>query len=157
MKIQFWSVGKNDEAYIKAGVTEFTKRISKYYKVEWKIIPPPKNAASMNEPELMDKEGEKIISLLKKEDYLVVLDRKGDHLTSEVFADFIKSKADEGIKSVVFVIGGAYGLHKNVIDKAKLKLSFSHLTFPHQLVRLILAEQVYRACTIIKNEKYHHK
>ena len=157
MKIQFWSIGKNDEAYIKAGVAEFTKRISKYYKVEWKIIPPPKNAASMNGPELMDKEGEKILSLLKKEDYLVVLDRKGDHFSSEVFADFIKSKADESIKSLVFVIGGAYGLDKNVIVKAKLKLSFSHFTFPHQLVRLILAEQVYRACAIIKNEKYHHK
>ena len=157
MIIQFWSVGKDNEAYIKTGVAEFTKRISKYYKVEWKIIPLPKNAAAMSESELKKKEGEKILGLLKKDDYLVVLDQKGTHLTSESFADFIKAKANESIKSLVFVIGGAYGLDKDVLDKARFKWSLSHLTFPHQLVRLILAEQVYRACTINKNEKYHHK
>ena len=87
----------------------------------------------------------------------MVLDQRGKQLTSEGLADFIKIKANESIKSLVFVIGGAFGLDKDVLDKARFKWSFSHLTFPHQLVRLILTEQVYRACTINKNEKYHHK
>ena len=156
MKIQFWSIGKNDEAYIKAGVAEFTKRISNYYKAEWTIIPVPKNASKMKAPELKKTEGEKIISLLKKDDYMVVLDQKGDHLTSEGLADFLNSRSNESIKTIVFVIGGAYGLDKAVMEKARYRWSLSHLTFPHQLVRLILAEQVYRACTILKNEKYHH-
>ncbi len=88
---------------------------------------------------------------------MVALDEGGDHLTSEGLADFIKMKADQGIKNIVFVIGGAFGLDKEVVKKAKFTWSLSHLTFPHQLVRLIMAEQIYRACTIIKNEKYHHK
>ena len=157
MNLEFWSVGKNSDAYIQSGVTEFTKRISNYYKTEWKIIPPLKNAAGMNEQELKKKEGEKILSLLKKDDYMVALDQKGKHLSSEGLADFIKIKSNESVKSLVFVIGGAFGLDKAVLDNSKFRWSLSHLTFPHQLVRLILAEQVYRACTIIKNEKYHHK
>ena len=156
MKIEFWSVGKTNEAYIEPGVAEFTRRISKYYKCEWKIISLPKNTGKLNPAELKKKEAEKILSLLKKEDYLVVLDQRGNQLTSEGVADFIKSRANESIKSLIFVIGGSYGLDKEVLARAKFQWSFSNLTFPHQLVRLILSEQVYRACTIIKNEKYHH-
>jgi 23S rRNA (pseudouridine1915-N3)-methyltransferase len=157
MKMQFWAIGKNHEPYIKAGVTEFTKRISRYYKAEWNIIPLPKNAGMMSEMDLKKKEGEIILSWLKKDDYLVALDEQGEQFTSEGFADFIKMKTDQGIKNIVFVIGGAFGLDKEVLKKAKLKWSLSQLTFPHQLVRLVLAEQIYRACTINKNEKYHHK
>jgi 23S rRNA (pseudouridine1915-N3)-methyltransferase len=157
MKMQFWAIGKNHEPYVKAGVTEFTKRISRYYKVEWNIIPLPKNAGMMSEMDLKKKEGEIILSWLKKDDFMIALDERGDHLTSEGLADFLKMKADQGIKNLVFVIGGAFGLDKEVVKKAKFTWSLSHLTFPHQLVRLIMAEQIYRACTIIKNEKYHHK
>ena len=157
MNLEFWSVGKSNDTYIQTGVVEFTKRISNYYKTGWKIIPPLKNAAGMNEQELKKNEGNKILSLLKKDDYMVSLDQKGKHLSSEGLADFIKIKSNESVKSLVFVIGGAFGLDKAVLDNSKFRWSLSHLTFPHQLVRLILAEQVYRACTIIKNEKYHHK
>ena len=156
LKIQFWSIGKNNDAYIKAGVEEFTKRISKYYKVEWTIITLPKNTSKLNLAELKKKEGEKILGLLKKEDYLVALDQKGNQLSSEGVADLIKSRANESVKSLIFIIGGSYGLDKEVLERANFKWSFSHLTFPHQLVRLLLTEQIYRACTIIKNEKYHH-
>jgi 23S rRNA (pseudouridine1915-N3)-methyltransferase len=157
MKMQFWAIGKNHEPYVKTGITEFTKRISRYYKVEWNIIPLPKNAGMMSEMDLKKKEGEIILSWLKKDDYLVALDEYGEQFTSEGLADFIKMKADQGTKNMVFVIGGAFGLDKEVLKKAKLKWSLSQLTFPHQLARLMIAEQIYRACTIIKNEKYHHK
>ena len=157
MKISFWSIGKNNEVYVKAGVEEFTHRISKYYKVEWNIIPVPKNAGMMSEMDLKKKEGEIILQWLGKDDYLVALDERGDQLTSENLADFIQKRANESKKNLVFLIGGVYGLDDSILKKANYRLSLSKLTFPHQLVRLILAEQVYRACTILNNEKYHHK
>jgi len=157
MKFQFWSIGKNNESYVKSGVEDFTKRISNYFKVEWTIIPVPKNAGMMSEVDLKKKEGEMILQWLEKDDYLVVLDEKGKQLTSEGLADFIQARANESIKKIVFLVGGAFGVDDMVLKRANFKWSLSQLVFPHQLVRLILAEQVYRACTILKNEKYHHK
>ena len=157
MKIQFWAIGKNNEPYVKEGVADFTKRISKYFSVEWNIIPLPKNSGMMSEMDLKKKEGEMILEWLKKDDYLVVLDEHGKDFTSESLAKFIQARANESVKSLVFVIGGAFGLDDAVLKKANHVWSLSGLTFPHQLVRLILAEQVYRACTILRNEKYHHK
>ena len=157
MKISFWSIGKNNEAYIKTGVADFTHRISKYFKVEWDIIPVPKNAGMLSEMDLKKKEGEIILKWLDKDDYLVALDERGEQLTSEGLANFIQKRANESTKNLVFLIGGIYGLDEVVLKKAKYVLSLSQLTFPHQLVRLMLAEQIYRACTILKNEKYHHR
>ncbi|HEY1871738.1 MAG TPA: 23S rRNA (pseudouridine(1915)-N(3))-methyltransferase RlmH [Chitinophagaceae bacterium] len=157
MKIQFWSIGKNHEKYVKEGIEDFTNRISKYYPVEWNIIPVPKNAGMMSEMDLKKKEGEMILDWLKKDEYLVALDEHGKEMNSEKLAEFIQLRANESVKTIVFVIGGAFGLDEALLKKANFKWSLSHLTFPHQLVRLILAEQVYRACTIIRNEKYHHK
>lgn len=157
MKISFWSVGKANETYVKEGVDDFTRRISRYFKTEWTIIPTPKNAATMSEVELKKKEGEAILQLLGKDDYLVALDERGKQLSSEGLATFIQSRANESKKQLVFLIGGAFGIDEVVWHRADYKWSLSQLVFPHQLVRLILAEQVYRACTILKNEKYHHK
>ena len=157
MKIQFWSIGKVNEPYIKPGVEEFTSRISKYFPVEWNIIPVPKNAAMLSEMDLKKKEGETILAWLKKEDYLVALDEKGKQFSSEALASFIQLRANESTKNIVFLIGGAFGISDAVLKRANYKWSLSELVFPHQLVRLILAEQIYRACTILKNEKYHHK
>lgn len=157
MKIQFWSIGKINEPYIKPGVEEFTSRISKYFPVEWNIIPVPKNAAMLSEMDLKKKEGETILAWLKKEDYLVALDEKGKQFSSEALASFIQLRANESTKNIVFLIGGAFGISDAVLKRANYKWSLSELVFPHQLVRLILAEQIYRACTILKNEKYHHK
>ncbi len=157
MRISFWSIGKNNEAYIKPGVEEFTRRISNYFKVEWTILPVPKNAGMMSEMDLKKKEGEMIISWLKKDDYLVALDEKGKQMDSEGLAAFIQKRANESQKNLIFLIGGIYGLDEALLKRADHRWSLSPLTFPHQLVRLILAEQVYRACTILKNEKYHHK
>jgi 23S rRNA (pseudouridine1915-N3)-methyltransferase len=156
MKISFWSVGKTNEAYVKQGVEEFTRRISKYFKVEWTIIPMPKNAGMMSVMDLKKKEGEMILGRLEKTDYLVALDERGKQLNSVGLANFLQARANESVKNLVFVIGGAFGLDESVLKRADYKWSLSALTFPHQLVRLILAEQLYRAYTIMKNEKYHH-
>lgn len=156
MKISFWSVGKTNEAYVKQGVEEFTHRISKYFKVEWTIIPMPKNAGMMSVMDLKKKEGEMILGRLEKTDYLVALDERGKQLNSVGLANFLQARANESVKNLVFVIGGAFGLDESVLKRADYKWSLSALTFPHQLVRLILAEQLYLAYTIMKNEKYHH-
>ncbi len=157
MKISFWSVGKAHEPYVKAGVEDFTRRISRYYKVEWNLIPAPKNAGMLSEMDLKKKEGEIILEWLGKDDYLVVLDERGKQVSSEGLASFLQARANESTKQVIFLIGGAFGVSDEVMKRADYKWSLSQLVFPHQLVRLILAEQVYRACTILKNEKYHHK
>lgn len=157
MKISLWSIGKANESYIKEGVDEFTKRISKYFPVEWNIIPVPKNAGMLSEIDLKKREGEMILQWLKTDDYLIALDERGKQFTSEGLAQFLQKRASESNKNVVFLIGGAFGLDEQVLQRAKAKWSLSHLTFPHQLVRLILAEQIYRACTILRNEKYHHR
>ncbi len=94
--------------------------------------------------------------MLQKDDYLVALDEKGEQLNSEGLAKLIQQRANESTRNLVFLIGGAYGLNEEVIKRANFKWSLSALVFPHQLVRLILAEQVYRACSINRNEKYHH-
>jgi 23S rRNA (pseudouridine1915-N3)-methyltransferase len=157
MRFQFWTIGKNNEPYVKTGVEEFTSRIDKYFKTEWNIIPVPKNAGMLSEMDLKKREGETILEWLGKDDYLVALDERGKQLSSKKLADFIQTRANESAKRVVFLIGGAYGLDDAVLKRANYKWSLSELTFPHQLVRLILAEQVYRACSIMRNEKYHHE
>ena len=157
MKIWFWSIGKAHDSYVKEGVAEFTKRISKYFPVEWTIIPVPKHAGMLSEMDLKKKEGETILQWLKPDDYLIALDEHGKQFSSEGLSELLQERASASTKNLVFLIGGAFGLDAAVLKRAKMKWSLSQLTFPHQLVRLILAEQVYRACTISKNEKYHHK
>ena len=157
MKICFWSIGKSHDTYVKEGVTEFTKRISKYFTVEWTIIPVPKNAGMLSEMDLKKREGEIILQWLRQDDYLVALDEHGKQFSSEGLSEFLQERALASTKNLIFLIGGAFGLEAEVLKRAQLKWSLSQLTFPHQMVRLILAEQIYRACTILQNEKYHHK
>lgn len=157
MKFQFWTVGKDQEPYVKDGILQFTKRIGNYYPVQWNIIPSPKNAAMLSEMDLKKKEGETILDFLAKDDYLVLLDERGKQLRSEELASFIQQRANESAKNIVFLIGGAFGVSEAVQQRANYTWSLSKLVFPHQLVRLILAEQVYRACSINRNEKYHHQ
>lgn len=157
MKIQFWAIGKNHEPYVKSGVEDFTKRISNYFPVEWNIIPVPKNAGMLSEMDLKKREGETILDWLQKDDYLIALDEKGQSFDSVQLSRFLQKRGNESTKKLVFLIGGAYGIDDTILKRANFTWSLSLLTFPHQLVRLILAEQVYRACTILRNEKYHHQ
>jgi 23S rRNA (pseudouridine1915-N3)-methyltransferase len=156
MKLLLWSIGKEHEPYIKPGVEDFTRRLSRYYPAEWTLFPPPKAAATMAPPALKKKEGEMILAQLSKDDYLVTLDERGRQLSSEGLARFIQARANSSSKNLVFLIGGAFGLDESVLQRADHRWSLSQLTLPHQLVRLVLAEQLYRACTILRNEKYHH-
>jgi 23S rRNA (pseudouridine1915-N3)-methyltransferase len=156
MKMQCWSVGKAHDPYVKVGIEDFTKRINKYFPAQWVIIPVPKNAASLSEHDLKKKEGEAILQLLSKDDFLVVLDERGATLDSPGLAQFIQKRANESARNLVFLIGGAFGTDEEVLRRANYTWSLSKLVFPHQLVRLILAEQLYRACSISRNEKYHH-
>ena len=157
MKVQIWSIGKPHEKELKPGIDQFTKRCNNYYAVDWNIIPVPKNAGMMSEMDLKKKEGELILEWIEERDYVVALDEKGKQFSSPGLAEFIQVRANESTKRLIFVIGGAYGLDEMVLKKAQLKWSLSILTFPHQLVRLILVEQLYRAFTILRNEKYHHQ
>ena len=156
MKIQFWSVGKAHESYVKEGIDAFTKRIANYYPVQWNLLPVLKNTAMLSAMDLKKKEGEMILDMLKKEDYLILLDERGKSLSSEGLASFIQQRANDSEKNLVFLIGGAFGVSEAVWERAQFRWSLSPLVFPHQLVRLILSEQVYRACSILRNEKYHH-
>jgi len=156
MKIQFWSIGKANDTYVNEGISLFTKRVSHYYNVHWQIIPNVKNASALDESSLKLKEGELVTTLLKKDDYLILLDERGKSLDSPALASLIEVRANEGCKSLVFLIGGAFGVSHETMQRANFCWSLSPLVFPHQIVRLLLAEQVYRACTINRNENYHH-
>jgi 23S rRNA (pseudouridine1915-N3)-methyltransferase len=156
MKIQCWSVGKPHDAYVKAGIEDFTGRINKYFSADWLIIPPPKNAAALDESTLKKQEAKAIISQLTADDFLILLDERGKQLSSPELAQLLQQKANDSSKKLVFLIGGAFGVDEVIAKRANFTWSLSKLVFPHMLVRLILAEQVYRACTINRNEKYHH-
>jgi 23S rRNA (pseudouridine1915-N3)-methyltransferase len=156
MKIVLCSIGKEDDPFLKNSIGDFTKRISHYYPVEWKIIQPVKNQTNLTKKALKAKEATFVLKSIPKDHFLVALDEKGTMLSSAKLAAWIQTRANESVKQLVFLIGGAYGLDEPVLKRANFIWSLSPLTFPHQLVRLMLTEQIYRACTINKNEKYHH-
>ena len=156
MKIYLWSVGKQHDSYVKQGVDDFTQRISKYYPVEWKVIAAARQTINTTEPEVKKQEAQTVLNLLDKDDFLTLLDEKGKMLSSTELAGWLQQRANQSTRNLIFLIGGAFGVEDSIAARANFKWSLSALVFPHQLVRLILAEQVYRACTINRNEKYHH-
>jgi 23S rRNA (pseudouridine1915-N3)-methyltransferase len=157
MKIQIWSIGKLHDKELKGAIEDFTRRCNNYFSVEWNIIPVPKNAGMMSEMDLKKKEGELLLQWIEERDFVVSLDEKGKQFTSSGLATFIQSRAVASTKRLVLIIGGAFGLDEGILKRGDLTWSLSQLTFPHQLVRLILIEQLYRAFTIMRNEKYHHQ
>ncbi len=157
MKIEFWSIGKAHDPTIKDAIDDYTKRINKYAPVKWMILPVPKNAGMLSEADLKKLEGKMIMEWLEKDDVLIALDERGKEMSSEDLATFIIKRGNMGSRKLIFLIGGAFGIDAIVMQRADFTWSLSKLVFPHQLVRLILSEQIYRAYTIIKNEKYHHR
>ena len=154
MKLSIFSVGKVNDSYIKDGVDQFTKRIGHYYPIDWQLITPSK----LTEPVQIKKaEAASILKSLTATDVLVLLDEKGKMLNSPGLANLIQQKANQSAQKIVFLIGGAYGVDEEIKKRANFTWSLSELVFPHMLVRLILAEQIYRACSILANEKYHHE
>lgn len=158
MKFTFLTIGKIKEKWMRQGIDEYLKRLSPIAKVE--ILSPdeekmPENPSPALKEKVMEKEGEKLLKYLKDEDFLILLDLKGKPVTSEGLADILRKKMVSGTSHFFFVIGGPYGNGENIRKRANLKISISAMTFTHQMARLILAEQVYRAMKIIRHEPYH--
>ena len=158
MNITVIGVGKIKEKYLKMGIDEFKKRLSKYCKLDIIELDDEKAPEKLSEKEMVmvkDKEGKKILSKVKDNSYVIALAIDGKNLSSEELADKMSDLTVRGNSSITFVIGGSLGLSDAVLDRADYKLSFSKMTFPHQMMRLILLEQVYRAFRINNNEPYH--
>nr|WP_314276614.1 23S rRNA (pseudouridine(1915)-N(3))-methyltransferase RlmH [uncultured Peptostreptococcus sp.] len=158
MKISIVSVGKIKEKYIKLGIDEFSKRLSKYCKLEIIEVSDEKAPENLSNKEIMmikNKEGFSILSKIKDGAYIIALDIQGRSISSEDLADNLERLSIMGKSQLYFVIGGSLGLSEEVLSRADMKLSFSKMTFPHQLMRLILLEQVYRAFRINSGQPYH--
>lgn len=155
MNIKIVAVGKLKEKYTKEAIDEFKKRLGAYCSLSVVEIPAQEIRDDNLAQKYMEIEGEKILSAIKPDAYVVTLEILGKMLSSEEFAQKIKDLSNEGHNEIVFVIGGANGLSKAVSDRANFKLSFSKMTFTHQLIRIFLYEQIYRAFKIINNENYH--
>lgn len=158
MHIQIVSVGKVREKYLKLGVAEFEKRLQVYCKLSFVELTDEQAPENLSEKELQiikNKEGERILHKIKETDYVIALDVLGKQHRSEDFSAFIEKLSFQGKNKITFIIGGSNGLSEAVLKRANDKLSFSKMTFPHQLMKLILLEQVYRAFKIMKNEPYH--
>ena len=150
-------VGKTNATYLVEGEREYEKRLKHYTKFEEIIIPDVKQAGKLNERELKKKEGQLILAKLENSDHVILLDDKGRSYSSIELANLLQQKMNSGLKSLVFVVGGAYGFSDEVYQRAGLKLSLSKMTFSHQMVRLIFKEQLYRGFSILRGEKYHHE
>lgn len=156
MKITFISVGSVKKAYIKEGVDEYLKRIKNYSTVTAVEVKEESSSPKTPRETTLKKEGERILSKLGKGDFVVALADKGREFTSAAFSSFISDFMTGGGRNLVFITGGAFGLHPEVYDAADMVLSLSRMTFPRDLARLVATEQVYRAFTIIRNEPYSH-
>jgi 23S rRNA (pseudouridine1915-N3)-methyltransferase len=157
MKIALLQTGKTTEKHISEGVEIYYERIQKYAGFEIITVPELKDTRNMPVNEQKSKEGKKILQATGKDDIIVLLDERGKEFTTKELAEWIEKKASVPGKRIVFVTGGPWGFSEEVYKAAQFKLSLSKLTFPHQLVRLLFAEQLYRAFTIIKREPYHHQ
>ena len=157
MKIQLWSFGKENEAYISEGMKMFSRRLQHYCDFELKFLNAGKNAGTLPPEELKKQEARVLLSILEPYHILIVLDERGKEVTSQQLALLLDKQQMLSAKTLIFLIGGAYGIDESILLKAREVISLSRLTFPHQLVRLLCTEQIYRAFTILNHEKYHHQ
>jgi 23S rRNA (pseudouridine1915-N3)-methyltransferase len=155
MKIKLICIGKTANNYLKDGINEYIKRLQHYCNFETIEIPDVKKK-NLTEEQLKIEEGKLILNKVSKNEYLILLDERGKLYNSKEFSENINKKGINGISAITFVIGGAYGFSEEVYKNANEKLALSKMTFTHQMVRLVFLEQLYRAFTIIKGEKYHH-
>lgn len=156
MKIKLFIIGKTNIEYLKTGESEYENRLKHYCNFEEIIINNVKNGNKLAKNELKSREGELVLKNIGSIDKVILLDNKGKINSSNEFSNFLKENMLHSTKNLVFIIGGAYGFSEKVYNRANNRLSLSKMTFSHQMVRLIFKEQLYRAFTIIKGEKYHH-
>ena len=157
MNIKILMIGKTDNCIMKTIVDDYSKRLSMYINFSFEVINDIKNAKNLTEIQQKEKEGELILTKLKPSDHLILLDENGENFSSIGFSEFIQKKMNSGIKTLVLVIGGPYGFSESVYKKANGKIALSKMTFSHQMIRMIIVEQLYRAFTILNNEPYHHQ
>lgn len=157
MNIKLLAIGKTDDKNLQTLIEQYQKRLSFYVKFDLEIIPDIKNVKNLSENQQKEREGELILSKLTPTDELILLDENGKTFSSVGFSEYLQKKMNSGIKTLVFVIGGPYGFSDEVYQKANGKVSLSQMTFSHQMVRLFIVEQIYRAFTILRNEPYHHQ
>lgn len=157
MNIEMLVVGKTDSKEVDALVEMYRKRLSHYVRFGITYIPDLRNTKSLSEAQQKMGEGDLILAALAPSDFVVLLDEGGKEFRSVEFADWVEKRMASGLRRLVFVIGGPYGFSEAVYGRANGKVSLSQMTFSHQIVRAIFAEQLYRAFTIIKGEPYHHE
>ncbi len=158
MEIRIVSVGKIKESYLTEGIKEYSKRLSRYCRLGFYAVADertPDGASPAQEEQIKEKEGERLLKGIREGDYVLALDLRGTMPDSLELAKKIERLGIEGHSSLAFVIGGSLGLGKNILSRADERISFSRLTFPHQLMQVILLEQIYRSFRIINNEPYH--
>ncbi|MBU3174151.1 23S rRNA (pseudouridine(1915)-N(3))-methyltransferase RlmH [Clostridium estertheticum] len=158
MSISIICVGKIKEKYLRSAIDEYTKRLSRYCKlniIELSDEKTPDNASGKEETLIKVKEGEAILKNIKDNMFVIALELKGNMVSSEEFSNYIMDLGVRGESNIVFVIGGSLGLSKGVLERSNYKLCFSKMTFPHQLFRVMLLEQIYRGFRIISGEPYH--
>lgn len=157
MKIALLTVGKTDRDWVKQGLDIYVSRLKHYIPFSINEIPELKNVSAMSRDQIKAKEGELILKSIKPTDDVILLDEHGKEYSSTEFASLLQNKINYEGKDIVFIIGGAYGFSEQVYKRANSKISLSRMTFSHQMVRAIFAEQIYRAFTIMKGEPYHHE
>ena len=156
MKIKLIWIGKTDGDLFDKAIQDYVQKIRFYVPYEPIAIPYLKNTKSLSQDEQRKREGELILKKIEPSDYVVLLDERGTEYTSQGFANYIQSHLLSGVKTLVFIIGGAYGFSGDVYARGNAKIALSQLTFPHIMTRAIFNEQLYRAFTILKGEPYHH-
>ena len=157
MRISLLTVGKTDVKWVREGLETYVSRLSHYVPFSLEEIPELRNASALSREQIREKEGELILRRLKDTDEVILLDEHGREYRSVEWAAFLGEKLSRSSRDLVFVVGGAYGFSRKVYDRAASRLSLSKMTFSHQMVRTIFAEQLYRAFTIMKGEPYHHE
>lgn len=157
MNIKLIVIGKSEEKYLREAVEIYLKRLTHYINFEIVVLPDVKNAKNMSVAELKDKEAELILKHSAKADKVVLLDEKGIEYSSVEFSKYLTKQMNASVKTLAFVVGGAFGFSEKVYSQANEKLSISKMTFSHQMIRLLFVEQLYRAFTIIKGEPYHNE
>ena len=150
-------MGKTNHISLRDWLPEYQKRLSHYVKFEWVELPELKNTKNLRESVQKEEEGKRVFKQLNSQDVLVLFDEVGSQYTSKGMANFLQKCMNAGTKNLIFVIGGPYGFSDEIYKRAKYKISLSAMTFSHQMVRIFVAEQLYRAFSILNNEPYHHE
>lgn len=157
MKITLTVIGKTEVGYVRQGIDEYVKRLQHYVQFDIRYISDVKGTRNMSEAQQKIAEGRALLATLESSDHVVLLDEHGTERTSMDFSQWLQRRMASGSKRLVLVVGGPYGFSQEVYDRANEKVSLSKMTFPHELVRLIFVEQLYRAFTILRHEPYHHE